>query len=103
MHMKRQSVAAALAALILTGSAHARDAADLILYHGKVLTVDKAFSIQSAIVVKDGKVLAVGDDTLAEKYDAPTRIDLKGRTLMPGFMDNHLHPMTQGKRAIDAE
>ena len=101
--MKRLSATAAVVALILTSAAHAKDAADLVLYHGKVLTVDKAFSIKSAIVVKDGKVLAVGDDSLADKYDAPTRIDLKGRTLMPGFMDNHLHPMTQGKRAIDAE
>jgi predicted amidohydrolase YtcJ len=101
--MNTRRTVASLAALILTGPAFGKDAADLVLYHGKVLTVDKAFSIKSAIVVKDGKVLAVGDDTLAEQYDAPTRIDLQGRVLMPGFMDNHLHPMTRGKRAIDAE
>jgi len=101
--MKRQSIAAALAVLILSCPGHAKEAADLVLYHGKVLTVDEAFSIKSALVVKDGKVLVVGDDTLAQKYEAPTRIDLQGRTLMPGFMDNHLHPMTRGKRAIDAE
>lgn len=99
--MKSQITTVILAALFLSGQAFAKQAADLILYHGKILTVDKAFSIKSAIVVKDGKILAVGDDSLVRKYDAPKRIDLHGHVLMPGFYDNHLHPMIQSPRSID--
>ena len=96
-----QITTAVLAALSLTTQVHAKDAADMVLYHGKVLTVDKAFSIKSAIVVKDGKILAVGGDDLAERYTAAHRVDLKGRTLMPGFMDTHLHIREHSHRDID--
>lgn len=99
--MKILITTAVLMTLGLQGQAYAKEAADLILYHGKVLTVDKAFSIQSAIVVKDGKILAVGNDSLADQYTAPDRIDLKGRVLMPGFYDNHLHPFAVSPRSID--
>ncbi len=84
-------VTLAVAALVATSQASAAEQADLILYDGKVLTVDKAFSIKSAVVVKDGKILAVGGDDLAKTYTAPKTVDLKGRTLLPGFMDTHLH------------
>jgi predicted amidohydrolase YtcJ len=91
----------AVAALVATSHASAAETADLILYNGKVLTVDKDFSIKSAIVVKDGKILAVGGDELAKTYTAPKKVDLKGRTLMPGFMDTHVHPMALSHRDID--
>lgn len=100
--MKTTITTAVVAALVLVSHAHAKESADLVLYDGKVLTVDKAFSIRSAVIVKDGKILAVGDDSLAQRYDAPTRIDLKGQVLMPGFYDNHLHPGAQSPRGIDA-
>ena len=79
----------------------AQQPADLILYHGQVLTVDRAFSIKSALVVKDGRILAVGGDELARRYTAPVRIDLQGRTLMPGFMDTHMHIAGRSHRQID--
>ena len=75
--------------------------ADMVLFNGHVITVDRAFSIQKALAIKDGKILAVGGDEIARKYEAPVRIDLKGRTLMPGFMDNHLHPRTVSPRSVD--
>ena len=98
--MKRQLTACVLAALGSLGRAQAKDVADLILYDGKVLTVDKSFSIKSAIVVKDGKILAVGSDDLVKAYTAPKMVDLKGRTLLPGFMDTHLHPSGRSHRDI---
>ena len=36
--------------------------ADMVLFNGKVLTVDKAFSIEKAVAIKDGKIIAVGGD-----------------------------------------
>lgn len=73
----------------------------MLLFNAHVITVDKDFSIQSTVAVKDGLVLAVGGSDLADKYDAPVKLDLGGRTLMPGFMDNHLHPRTRSPRSLD--
>lgn len=65
--------------------------ADMLLFNGKVVTVDKGFSIKSAVAVKDGKIIAVGGPELLKRYRAVYKIDLHGRTLMPGFIDTHLH------------
>ena len=73
----------------------------MVLFGGKVITVDEAFSIHRALAIKDGKIIAVGGDEVARRYEAPVRIDLKGRALMPGFMDNHLHPGSTSPRSID--
>src|ERR1700744_3180215 len=99
--MKTKIAAFVLAALAPLGYAQAKDAADLILYNGKVLTVDKDFSIKSVLVVKDGKILAVGGDELAKAYTAPKMVDLKGRAVIPGFMDTHLHPKSLSHRSIE--
>lgn len=76
---------------------------DLLLVGGKVLTVDKDFSIHSAVAVKDGRIVAVGNDELARRYRAPTTIELKGRVLMPGFTDTHIHVMGSARRDVDIE
>jgi predicted amidohydrolase YtcJ len=75
--------------------------ADLILYNGKVLTVDPHNSVRSVVIVRNGKILAVGEAALRHKYKAPKEIDLAGRTLLPGFTDTHLHPMATSPRDID--
>jgi predicted amidohydrolase YtcJ len=79
----------------------AAEPADVVLFNGQVITVDKAFSIHKALAIQNGKIVAVGGDEVARKYEAPVRVDLKGRTLMPGFMDNHLHPGSASPRSID--
>jgi predicted amidohydrolase YtcJ len=68
-----------------------------------VLTVDPEFSIKSAVVVRDGNVVAVGGNDLAKRYTAPTRVDLQGRILMPGFMDTHLHITALSRRDIEPD
>lgn len=75
--------------------------ADLVIYNAHILTVDKAFSVKSAIAVKDGKILAVGGPEVRQAYHAGKEIDLKGRTLMPGFTDTHLHPKGVSPKDID--
>src|SRR5690606_41341962 len=75
----------------LTAGCASAQTADLILHNGKILTVDEGFSIQQAIVAKDGKILAVGGEDLVGQYKAARVIDLKGRVLMPGFTDTHIH------------
>src|ERR1700722_14890188 len=89
------------AALLIQGAARATEPADLVLFNGKVLTVDGKFSIRSAVAVKDGKIIAVGGREVARHYTASQRIDLQGRVLMPGFIDTHLHLTGLSHRDIE--
>ena len=66
---------------------------DRILYDGKILTVDEEFSIASAIAISGERIVAVGDSvTIRDLADAQTQqIDLAGKTVIPGLIDNHIH------------
>jgi predicted amidohydrolase YtcJ len=75
--------------------------AELILYNGKIVIVDDAFSIREAIVIKDGRVAAVGGNELRNQYAAARTIDLRGRMVMPGFHDTHIHLAGHSRRYID--
>jgi predicted amidohydrolase YtcJ len=74
---------------------------DLLLHNGKIVTVDDKFSIHQAIAVLDGKVLEVGGEGLVKKYQADRVIDLRGRLLMPGFNDTHIHISGDSRRHIE--
>ena len=63
--------------------------------------MDDAFSIRQAIVIKDGRILAVGGNELRNRYTAARAIDLGGRTVLPGFMDTHIHLGGHSRRYID--
>lgn len=69
-------------------------APDLILHHGKIVTVDAKFSIQQAMAIEGGRITAVGSDASVLKLKSATTkvIDLEGRTILPGLMDSHVHP-----------
>ncbi len=75
--------------------------ADLVLTGGKVAIADEAFSIHETIVVRDGRVLAVGGAELADRYDATRTVDLGGRLVVPGFNDSHTHIRGNARRHID--
>jgi predicted amidohydrolase YtcJ len=73
-------------------SCSSREQADLLFLHGKIYTVDSAFSVAGALAVKDGKILAVGtDQDLQGRYLAGETIDLGGKAMYPGFIDAHGH------------
>ena len=64
------------------------------LFHGgTILTVDDGFSEADAMVIKDQKIVAVGsfEDLNHEYGKSAQMIDLKGRTMLPGFIDAHSH------------
>ena len=67
--------------------------ADAVYHNGKVLTVDERFSIGQALAVRDGKVMAVGSNAEIVNLAGPktARLDLKGKTIVPGFIDTHSH------------
>jgi predicted amidohydrolase YtcJ len=80
--------------LAATGrTAQSQDTADLILHSGKIVTVDNEFTIAEALAVKDGRILAVGDDAavLASRGDATKVVDLGGKMVLPGLIDSHVH------------
>jgi hypothetical protein len=99
--MRKALVALVLASGVLLNGCAKRETADAVLFNAHVITGDKDFSIQRTVAIKDGRILAVGGDELADKYDAPVKLDLGGRTVMPGFMDNHLHPRTRSPRSVE--
>jgi predicted amidohydrolase YtcJ len=68
-------------------------AADTILENGTIYTIDSKDTVAQAIALKDGKILYVGSAAGAEAYKgtATTVIDLKGKVVMPGFVDAHVH------------
>lgn len=88
----------ATAWLILAGSARAADPAgepaDTIFHGGSIVTVDEKQPEVEALAVKDGRIVAVGKDSevLAVRRGPSTRVvDLRGHTLMPGFVEPHVH------------
>jgi predicted amidohydrolase YtcJ len=94
---------AAVAVLLVAGAAPAADprpAADLVLLNGKVWTVNAARPEAEAVAAWHGRILAVGkSDDLKALAGPKTRvIDLKGRRVVPGFYDSHVHLLGSGLR-----
>src|SRR6266404_3918890 len=71
---------------------------DLILHNGTVTTLDRSNPIATAIAIRDGKFLRVGTEAdVMPLAGAATRvIDLEGRRVLPGLIDNHLHIIRAG-------
>lgn len=66
---------------------------DLILTNGKIITVDERFSIAQAVAIRGDRVVATGTDQEIARLAGPNtrRIDLKGKAVIPGLIDNHMH------------
>jgi predicted amidohydrolase YtcJ len=78
----------------LSLSLHAQQAgADLILFNGKIITVNDTFQIAQAVAVRGSRIVAVGSNADVNKLAGPNtqRIDLRGKSMVPGFIDNHAH------------
>ncbi|MFI5268885.1 MAG: amidohydrolase [Chloroflexota bacterium] len=70
-----------------------RESADLALLNGNVLTLDRAGATAQALAIRDGEIVAIGDNAAVQPFIAgDTRVvDLGGRTAMPGVVDCHVH------------
>jgi predicted amidohydrolase YtcJ len=78
---------------------HAQQSApDLILSNGKIITVDDRFTIAQAVAIKGDHVVAVGtNQEMAQLAGTNTRrIDLMGKSVTPGLIDNHMHLLRAG-------
>ena len=74
-------------------------APDIILSNGKIITVDDTFSIAQAVAVRGDRIVAVGSNQDINRLAGPStrRIDLRGRSVIPGFIDNHAHFQEEGE------
>jgi predicted amidohydrolase YtcJ len=88
--MIRALVVVVLAALCLPARAQAPDR---VLVNGKIITVDGQFRIAQALAIRGQRIVAVGTTAEIERLKGPTTqtIDLNGRTVIPGLIDNHAH------------
>ena len=86
---------AAAAAPAATGAAAA---ADMAYRHGLVYTVDAQDSVQQALAIRAGRIVYVGSDAGLTAFVGPKTMvfDLRGRMLMPGLVDGHMHPLQGG-------
>jgi predicted amidohydrolase YtcJ len=75
--------------------------ADLALRNGAIYTVDGSRSWAETIAVDDGRIVYVGNDAGAKDYIGPQTqvVDLKGRMVVPGMQDVHIHPISGGIEA----
>ena len=69
-----------------------KEKADLLIYNATIYTVDSSFSTAEAMVVKEGKILAVGKTADLEKeYESKEKLNAQGKFIYPGFIDAHAH------------
>lgn len=66
----------------------------LVFHNGKIVTVDSQFRIVSAMAIRGNRILGVGslEEVLQQAGDKIRKIDLAGRTVLPGLIDSHSHP-----------
>ncbi|MBA2501295.1 MAG: amidohydrolase [Pyrinomonadaceae bacterium] len=85
-----------------------RSAPEMILYNGNINTVNVRQPRAQAAAIADGRFLAIGtNDDVRPLADARTvRVDLEGKTVVPGFIDAHTHPAVAGRlhlREVDCD
>jgi len=97
-------VTAAVLALLATCAAGgpAHDAADTIVLHARIYTVDEQRPWAQALAIRAGNIVAVGDEKSIAAWRGPkTRVlDAGGRLVLPGFTDSHIH-FLEGALAMD--
>lgn len=74
--------------------------ADTVFINGKILTVDNDFSVVEALAVSGERIVAVGDNDSVNAFAGATTqvVDLKGQTVIPGLIDNHMHFIRAAQR-----
>lgn len=74
--------------------------ADIILYNGKIISVDNQDNIFSAIAIREGKIVRLGTDEEIKNLAGPgcRFINLEGKTATPGLVDSHYHVMYYGQQ-----
>jgi predicted amidohydrolase YtcJ len=89
-----------------TGTKPNKDSkADTVIFNGSIYTVDKKNPKAEAVAVKDGKIVFVGTSDKAKEFagDGAELVDLKGKTMTPGFIDGHAHFLGVGYKKMNLD
>lgn len=71
--------------------------ADALYIGGRILTMDRDFSLVEAFAVRDGRIVGTGSTSdMRRKFKAAIDIDLAGKTVLPGLIDAHAHFVSLG-------
>ncbi|MEJ0087584.1 MAG: amidohydrolase [Pseudomonadota bacterium] len=91
--MKYAYVLLAAIALVACNSKPPHPAADIVILHGDIRTMNPAAPIATALAMSAGRIAFVGDDAGAKQWiGAGTKvIDAAGATVLPGLIDSHIH------------
>lgn len=91
--------------MVAASACRPRERADLVLFNGKIVTVDPEFRIVEALAVKGDRILATGSSRqmLALASEGAERVDLQGKTVLPGLIDSHTHPVGAAMYEFDHE
>lgn len=69
-----------------------RQKVPLLVHHAKIYTADDRFTVAEAMVIRDGKILAIGsNDAILKEYEGEEELNAAGKTIYPGFIDAHAH------------
>ncbi len=107
--METLALLCALSEVVFVSSAHAQDngslAADYVLRNGRVYTLIASGDTAQAIAVRGERIVYVGTDEGVEPYvgDATKTINLVGKTVLPGFTDAHMHPISGGLARLECD
>jgi predicted amidohydrolase YtcJ len=76
--------------------------ADLVIHNGKIVALDDRATIAQAMAVRDGKIVVVGTDAESAACAGPAtrRVDLGGKTVLPGLIDVHTHAQSWAKNIV---
>ncbi len=80
------------------------ESVDVIFHNGSILTMNDKQPEVEAIAVKEGRIVAIGDEAtvLQKSGSTTTRVDLLGKTMLPGFFDSHGHAWLVGFQSLTA-
>lgn len=78
--------------LFFVSSCKSGQKVSLIVHHAIIYTADKNFSVQQAMAINDGKIIAIGtNDAILQQYQSDAVTDAGGKCIYPGFIDAHCH------------
>ena len=103
LNLKRLAAIAVLLTAFACGKT--KDPADMVIYGGKIYTVNDQQPTVEAVVVNDGKIEFAGAEEEAKTYigDKTEVIDLAGKTMTPGFIEGHGHIMGVGYNELNLD
>ncbi|MFA7006666.1 MAG: amidohydrolase family protein, partial [Verrucomicrobiia bacterium] len=102
-HRQRLVMAGFCGALLFSHAASSRvSAADTILVGGRIVTLDAQERVAEALAIRDGRIIAVGSSAEVLKLagDRTEVIKLDGKTVLPGFVESHVHAIGAARASV---